>query len=509
MIKTFKFKLVPTSEQQSILFDVISVQKSILNIALNYHLTKLQNGEKINHFLNLSQNWKIIHDEFPELPINEDLSFENYGSSIKSGLGTALEGLANAYDKKYREVSRVNAKRIILNTQRDEKHQLRQKKVPFIPQRKSDILNFHYSGGTGYVLDVENKILNLRIYSQKYAKLNAVDPIIKIPFEFFDDYLFENLKKSKKSGDLIIKKVEDSWIVDLPLTFDDMEPCDNPKIIMGVDLGINNPAVACVDFGNGKHLIKFFGNGKQIKYMKRHLMKIQIDRQQCNAIEGWHKAENMFKTMDHTLSRQIVDFAITNGVEEIKLEKLAGMSEKKEHKFVKKQVRSISRMKARALNSWSFYRLKQFITYKAQEVGILVTEVDPAFTSQRCPYCGYNYNFRKESMDRTLSEICPSCGYQMHHDVKGAYNICHSYVIKLHTNDNPEKDFFVTRCKMSGDELALCAVLKNGKIKPIFTWEGRTLFGWQSRKTGITYAITDKFIINDVDDLYAIWEEIK
>ena len=71
------------------------------------------------------------------------------------------------------------------------------------------------------------------------------------------------------------------------------------------------------------------------------------------------------------------------------------------------------------------------------------------------------------------------------------------------------KRIFLTRCKMKGEELALCAVLKNGKIKPIFTWEGHALVGWQSRKTGMIYTVEDKFIINGVDDLYAIWEEMK
>ena len=509
MIKTFKFALYPTKEQELILLDAISVQKSILNIALTYHLTQLQQGEKIKHFLNLSHNWEIIRKNHPELLINEDLSFSCYGTSIKSGLGTALEGLADAYGKKYREVIRINANRIKSNVDRDEKHQLREKKIPFIPQRKKDILNFHYSGGNGYTLDIENEILNLHIYSKKYAISESIDPNLKIPFKCFDNYLLKNLKYSKKSGDLVIKKIDDSWIVDLPLTFEDILPSENPKIIMGVDLGINNPAVACIDFGNGKLITKFFGNGKQLKYLKRKYITQQIKRQQHNAIDDWHKAENVFKNIDHTLSRQIVDFAIANGVEEIKLEKLAGMSEKKEHKFVKKYIRKMNKSKARSLNGWSFYRLKQFITYKAQEVGILVTEIDPAFTSQKCPNCGVNYNFRQKSERKSLIETCPSCGYVLHHDIKGAYNICHSYIIKLHKNDNPEKDFKTTRSKIKGDSLCLYTLLKNGKTKPIFNREGYVLAGWQSSKTGIIYGNEDIMIVTNNDDLYAIWNDIE
>lgn len=184
------------------------------------------------------------------------------------------------------------------------------------------------------------------------------------------------------------------------------------------------------------------------------------------------------------------------------------MNEKKENTHRGKSQSRAKRSMHRALNSWSFFRLKQMITYKAEEVGILVTEVDPKYTSQRCPKCGINHNFRQNGKCRSLIETCPNCGLRWHHDLKGAYNICHSYVVKLHKNDNPEKDFATTRCKMLNEELKLCAVLKSGKTKPIFTRDDYNLIGWQSGKTGIIYGAEDTIIVIDNENLYAMWENV-
>lgn len=68
---------------------------------------------------------------------------------------------------------------------------------------------------------------------------------------------------------------------------------------------------------------------------------------------------------------------------------------------------------------WSYQRLQQFITYKAQLAGIEVRYVNPYNTSKKCPKCG-RINKPK---DRTYQ--C-KCGYHGHRDVVAAINILHA-----------------------------------------------------------------------------------
>jgi len=72
-----------------------------------------------------------------------------------------------------------------------------------------------------------------------------------------------------------------------------------------------------------------------------------------------------------------------------------------------------------SLHTWSFYRLAQFIEYKAKLAGIEVEYVDPAYTSQSCPICGsiHHANDRKYTC---------RCGFHTHRDLLGAINICNS-----------------------------------------------------------------------------------
>ena len=70
-------------------------------------------------------------------------------------------------------------------------------------------------------------------------------------------------------------------------------------------------------------------------------------------------------------------------------------------------------------HTWSFYRLAQFIEYKAKLAGISVEYVDSAYTSQRCPICGSVHH----ADDRNYT--C-ECGFHIHRDLLGAMNICNS-----------------------------------------------------------------------------------
>ncbi len=73
----------------------------------------------------------------------------------------------------------------------------------------------------------------------------------------------------------------------------------------------------------------------------------------------------------------------------------------------------------RKINSMPFYRLKEYIKYKALERGIAVIEVPEHYTSKQCSRCG-SMNTKRPSQGLF---ICLDCGYQINADVNGAKNI--------------------------------------------------------------------------------------
>ena len=179
--------------------------------------------------------------------------------------------------------------------------------------------------------------------------------------------------------------------------------------VMGVDLGIKCPAVSYISDGS----VKFYGNGRKNKYMRRHykyLRKKLGKAKKTDAIKRINnKEQRIMKDIDHKLSREIVHTATAHGVSVIKMEQLANI----------RSTTRTSRKNNHSLHTWSFYRLAQFIEYKAKLAGIKVEYVNPAYTSQKCPVCGnvHHANDRKY--------IC-KCGFHTHRDILGAMNIRNS-----------------------------------------------------------------------------------
>ncbi len=179
--------------------------------------------------------------------------------------------------------------------------------------------------------------------------------------------------------------------------------------VMGVDIGIKCPAVSYISDGN----VKFYGNGRKNKYMRRHYKNLRKKLQkskQPEAVEHINnKEQRIMKDIDHKISHDIVETAVVHNVKLIKLERLANI----------RSTTRTSRKNNHSLHNWSFYRLAQFIEYKAKLAGIKVEYVNPAYTSQRCPICGHVHH----ANDRNYT--C-ECGFHIHRDLLGAINICNS-----------------------------------------------------------------------------------
>ena len=179
--------------------------------------------------------------------------------------------------------------------------------------------------------------------------------------------------------------------------------------VMGIDLGIKCPAVSYISDGN----IRFYGNGRKNKYMRRHykyLRKKLQDAKHMDAVKRINnKEQRIMKDIDHKISHDIIKTAAAHDVKVIKLERLQNI----------RSTTRKSRKNDKSLHTWSFYRLSQFIEYKAKLAGITVEYVNPAYTSQTCPVCGNVHH----ADDRKYSCLC---GFRGHRDLVGAMNICDS-----------------------------------------------------------------------------------
>jgi putative transposase len=71
-------------------------------------------------------------------------------------------------------------------------------------------------------------------------------------------------------------------------------------------------------------------------------------------------------------------------------------------------------------SNWAFAQLRQFISYKARQVGVPLLAVDPRNTSRTCSVCGH---CEKANRVSTAEFCCVVCGHLAPADVNAAINI--------------------------------------------------------------------------------------
>jgi putative transposase len=218
-------------------------------------------------------------------------------------------------------------------------------------------------------------------------------------------------------GLLRITRKRGKWIADIALTLPEPEPTTG-EAIMGVDLGIKIPAVVHV-IGKGS---RFFGNGRSQRFKRRQFYSQRRSLQQAGKVrtvkQRQGKERRWMRDVNHQLSRRIVTHAHAHeqGVGIIRLEALAG-SRQRTTRTRRGAARSKARKNHRMKNTWTFFQLTQFSTYKAERLGIRVEQIDPSYTSQTCPAC-----FAKNKAD-DRRYVCSACGWHGHRDAVGAINI--------------------------------------------------------------------------------------
>ena len=217
------------------------------------------------------------------------------------------------------------------------------------------------------------------------------------------------------SATLVLRKKE-LWL-HIQIQVECVEPIAINQVI-GVDLGRTDIAVTSQgEYFSGSSVTKtrdHFSSVRASLQTKASLGTVtrSTRRRVRGLLQQLGGKEKKFSTWyNHTVSRQIVNSALVSQ-SALALEDLTGIRER-----VNRQPRS--KVERRRSNSWAFYQLRQFITYKALLAGVPLFLVPPAYTSQTCHACLHLGERKAKSF------VCldPLCGWSGDADYNGACTI--------------------------------------------------------------------------------------
>jgi IS605 OrfB family transposase len=193
---------------------------------------------------------------------------------------------------------------------------------------------------------------------------------------------------------------------------------------VGIDLNETNALVA-VDVA-GREL---FVSGKEVKIANRKTRKTRARLQRKHAARKavgedtrsirrafkrlGRKQRNRSRTFAQQTAKRLVDWAPPDSI--LVFEDLKVSPQSKANRY-----RSGIR---RRMTEWQYGSIRRAVVNKAQERGLAVARVNPAYTSQMCACCGRLGARRKHKF------VCTSCGHEAHADVNAAKNIRDKFAV--------------------------------------------------------------------------------
>jgi IS605 OrfB family transposase len=359
---------------------------------------------------------------FYEMDLMKDSTLDNKTrvNQMKEKYGMSLQNMGYDISKKYSDIPsniRTTFNQKVFKKIKDSYWGISVNKDS-IPSYRKDSMAIPFSYDNNIRLS-ENNVYEFRFFNDVKFKLNFGRD--RSNNRVIIDRILSNEYKPLASH---IKIEKNKIFLDLTYSFESEENVNISKDkIVGVDLGINRPMTIAREDGTYVKQIEI-GGKIQLTRLSIHKQKRTLQgslrhssgghgvTKKMAKMESLRRYEhNFMKTMNDTLSRELIKYCISEGVGTIKLENLTGITEHANH----------------FLKTWSYYQLQQMIEYKAAEFGIIVLYVNPRYTSQTCPTCGNVDKTQRDKTDKTrfacLNENCSDFNENKDADVIGALNI--------------------------------------------------------------------------------------
>jgi putative transposase len=200
-------------------------------------------------------------------------------------------------------------------------------------------------------------------------------------------------------------KRNNAWFLYIIIKKEVPEPVINPDRILAVDLGERYLATVCGSNGIRPQFL-----GKEARGIRRHYAWLRRRLGELKLMRIIKKVGNTEKrkinTICHQISRKIVDLAKETG-STIVLGDLKGIRQ-----------RARGRRMNRIVSSMPYFKLTQFIKYKAAWDSVPVLIVSEKDTSKTCHRCGAIGTRPYQGLF-----LCPACGLRYSADLNGAKNI--------------------------------------------------------------------------------------
>jgi IS605 OrfB family transposase len=208
----------------------------------------------------------------------------------------------------------------------------------------------------------------------------------------------------KGESDLVHR--DGKWFLLATCDVPEPEPFE-PADWIGVDRGIVNLATTSDGDNHQGHRL---GRYRRWQARKRAELQAKRTRSAARLLKKRARREARHaRHVNHTIAKQVVVVAARTG-RGIALEELSG---------IRGRV-TVPRDQRARLSSWPFHQLGEFIAYKARRHGVPYIEVDPAYTSQRCPRCGHTERANRPTRNHFC---CRRCGLAGPADVVAGVNV--------------------------------------------------------------------------------------
>lgn len=246
-------------------------------------------------------------------------------------------------------------------------------------------------------ISYDSRILTYKLNNN--VSIWSVGGRLKIPFVCHNPAYIPYIKGE---ADLVFKKGKYYLFQTVDVPDEDVKDVEE---FIGVDFGQTDIAV----LSDGTNY-----NSKQLKKVRKKYSKVRASVQR----KGTKSSRRLLKRLsgrerrfvsinNHTISKQIVAKAKQEN-KGIAIEDLSK---------IRKTAKPKSRAQKTELNRWSFFQLRQFLTYKAMLSGVKLFAIPPAYTSQMCSDC-LHIGERNGKKFR-----CKNCGNIMDADHNAAKNI--------------------------------------------------------------------------------------